>query len=82
MEGKDGHEEEQNMLDAQYWQSARLLARGYYEAGMDGLLEVLRVEKDYRKGEPRKVMLGMFALLGDDDTRTREYRGELASVLY
>ena len=82
VEGKDEHEEEQDMLDAQYWQSARLLARGHYEAGMDGLLEVLRVEKDYRKGEPRKVMLGMFALLGDDDTRTREYRGELASVLY
>ena len=49
---------------------------------MDGLLDVLRVEKGYRKGEPRKVMLGMFALLGDDDMRTTEYRAELAGVLY
>jgi thioredoxin-like negative regulator of GroEL len=27
-------------------------------------------------------MLGVFALLGDDDPLTREYRGELASVLF
>lgn len=83
-EVEDGakHLEEHNELDAQYWQSARLLARGHYEAGMDGLLDVLRVDKGYRKGEPRKVMLGMFALLGDDDTRTTEYRAELAGVLY
>ena len=82
VEIEDGHLEEQEDLATQYWQSARLLARGHYAAGMDGLLDVLRIDKAYRKGEPRAVMLGMFALLGDDDTRTREYRGELASVLY
>lgn len=69
-------------LDALYYQSARLLARGQFEAGMDGLLDVLRQDKRYRKGQPRLVMLGVFELLGDDDTATREYRSELASVLY
>ncbi len=69
-------------LDAQYYQSARLLARGQLEAGMDGLLDVLRQDKRYRKGQPRLVMLGLFELLGEDDATTRAYRGELASVLF
>jgi putative thioredoxin len=69
-------------LDAQYYQSARLLARGQMEAGMDGLLEVVRQDKRYRKGEPRLVMVALFGLLGEDDPTTRQYRGELASALY
>jgi len=69
-------------LDALYFQSARLLARGQLEAGMDGLLDVLRQDKRYRKGEPRQVMVAVFELLGDDDPVTRDYRRELASVLF
>jgi putative thioredoxin len=69
-------------LEALYYQSARLLARGQFEAGMDGLLDVLRQDKRFRKGEPRQVMVALFELLGDDDPITREYRNELASVLF
>jgi putative thioredoxin len=69
-------------LEALYYQSARLLARGQFEAGMDGLLDVLRQDKRFRKGEPRQVMVAIFELLGDDDPTTREYRNELASVLF
>jgi len=69
-------------VDAQYYQSARLLARGLMEAGMDGLLEVVRQDKRYRRGEPRLVMVALFELLGEDDPTTRQYRGELASALY
>jgi putative thioredoxin len=69
-------------LDAMFYQAGRLLARGQWEAGMDGLLELLRRAKKYRKGEPRLIVLGIFELLGEDDPRTREYRQELASVLF
>ncbi|MEK6575500.1 MAG: thioredoxin [Chloroflexota bacterium] len=69
-------------LDALFYQSGRLLARGQWEAGMDGLLETLRRDKKYRKGEPRLIMLGIFELFGEDDPHTREYRQELASVLF
>ena len=69
-------------LDALYYQSARLLARGQLEAGMDGLLDVLRQDKRYRKGAPRQVMLALFELLGEEDATTRDYRAELASVLF
>lgn len=72
----------ENDLDALYYQAARLLARGQLEAGLDGLLDLLRQNKRYRQGEPRQVMLGVFELLGDEDTVTREYRSELASVLF
>jgi putative thioredoxin len=72
----------ENDLEALYYQSARLLARGPLEAGLDGLLDVLRQDKRFRKGEARLVMLGIFELLGDDDPTTREYRSELASVLF
>jgi putative thioredoxin len=69
-------------LDALYYQAGRLLARGQLEAGMDGLLDLLRQDKRYRKGEPRHVLLAVFELLGDDEPTTRDYRRELASVLY
>ena len=69
-------------LEAQYCQSARLLARGQHAAGMDGLLEVLRCDKKFRKGEPKLVILAMFALLGEEDPLIREYRDELASILF
>jgi putative thioredoxin len=68
--------------DSLYYQSARLLARGQLEAGMDGLLDLLRQDKRYRKGEPRLVLLALFELLGDEDSTTRAYRSELASVLF
>jgi len=82
VEGNNGHLNEEDALAAQYWQAARLLARGQHASGMDGLLEVLREDKGYQKGEPRKVLLGVFALLGDDDPLTRDYREQLASVLF
>jgi len=49
---------------------------------MDGLLDILRQEKRYRNGEPRRVMLGIFEILGDDNPVTITYRNELASVLF
>jgi putative thioredoxin len=69
-------------LDALFYQAGRLLARGQWEAGIDGLLETIRRDKKYGKGEPRRIMLSLFELLGEDDPRTREYRNELASALY
>ncbi|MEX0787278.1 MAG: tetratricopeptide repeat protein [Anaerolineales bacterium] len=63
-------------------QVGRLIARGNLEAAMDGLLGILRQDRNYRKGLPRQILLGLFSLLGDEDPRTRTYREELASVLF
>ena len=74
--------EEVTVIEAQYRQSARLFSQGNYSAAIDGLLEVLRSNKDYRKGEAKGALLGIFELFGDNDPLTVVYRRELASVLF
>jgi putative thioredoxin len=73
---------DEDPLEAGLHQSARLIERGNLEAAMDGLLGILREDKNYRGGLVKRVMLALFELLGDQDPRTRKYREELASVLF
>lgn len=73
---------EEDPLAAGYHQAGRLIARQNLPAAMDGLLDILRQDKRYRGGAPKQVLLALFALLGDDDPLTRQYRDELASVLF
>ena len=69
-------------LEAGLYQAARLIQRGNLEAAMDGLLGVLKVDKKFRNGLPRKILLALFSLMGDEDPITRKYREELASSLF
>jgi putative thioredoxin len=69
-------------LEAAFLRSASLIARGNLPAAMDGLVDVLRQDKHFRRGQARQVLLGLFLLLGDDDPLTRQYRDELASILF
>ncbi|HSB90792.1 MAG TPA: tetratricopeptide repeat protein [Anaerolineales bacterium] len=78
----DEDEEPADPLDAQLRQAARLIGRGNLPAAMDGLLDILRQDKSYRKGLPKDLLLALFTLLGEGDPLTREYRDELASVLF
>jgi putative thioredoxin len=68
--------------EAEYLQSARLIARGNFAAALDGLLDVLRRDKNYAGGEARRVFLALLELMGEEDPLTRTYRDELASVLF
>lgn len=69
-------------LDAAFNRAVRLVERGNLPAALDGLLDVLRENKRYRDGEARKVILGILELLGEDNALARQYRQELASVLF
>jgi putative thioredoxin len=71
-----------NPLDAAFQNSVRLAARGNILAALDGLLDILRQNKRFRDGQVRQVVLGLLELLGDDDPQTRQYRNELASILF
>ncbi len=73
---------EDDPLTAELYQSGRLFAMGNIPAAMDGFLDILREDKNYRDGLPRKILLAIFTLLGDGDPLTREYRDELASILF
>lgn len=77
-----GPEANGDPLEATLHHSARLLTRGNLPAAMDGLLGLLRQDKGYRRGLPKQVLLALFALLGDEDPLTRQYRDELASILF
>ena len=52
------------------------------EAAMDGLLDILRQDKRYRNNMARQVMLSLLELYGPEDATGRQYRNELASVLF
>jgi putative thioredoxin len=69
-------------LSALYTNALRLVGRGLLDAGMDGLLELLRADKGYRGGEARKAAVGVLLLMGEDNEQTRPYRKELASLLF
>ena len=71
-----------DLTEAAYLSALRLADRGNFPAAMDGLLDVLRQNKRYRNGQARQVLLGIFELLGDANPLTRQYRQELASVLF
>lgn len=62
--------------------SLRLAARGNIYAALDGMLDILRQNKRYRGGQVRQIIVALLELLGDQDPQTRQYRQELASILF
>jgi putative thioredoxin len=69
-------------LEAAYANCFRLIRRGNLEASMDGLLEILRQNKNYNNGEAKKVFVSMLEFFYDDNPVARQYRNELASILF
>lgn len=69
-------------VDAVYSRAFKLIKIGNIPAALDGLLDVLRTNKRYRDGEAHLVVLGLFELLGHSHPVTREYRSELANILF
>ena len=53
---------------------------GDVQAGMDGLLELVQKDPGYNDGAPRKQLLALFNVLGDDPL-TGQYRRKLATLL-
>lgn len=73
---------DEDELSAIYANALRLAGRGQLPAALDGLLELLRENKTYRKGLARKAAIGMLVVMGDENALTRQYRNELASLLF
>jgi len=74
--------DELSALTAQYRHAAQLIQRENMPAALDGLLEILRQDKYYADGEAKAVVLGLFELLGPENPLTRQYRGQLAMILF
>jgi putative thioredoxin len=69
-------------LYAAFENALRLIKRGNVEAALDGLLDVIRQDKRYRNGLARQVFVAVLELMGEENPSTREYRNELAAVLF
>ncbi len=75
-------DESDDPLEAMYRRALDLLRRGNVEAAMDGLLEIIRRDKHYRDDMPRKILLGIFEILGQQHPLTKQYRRELSLALF
>jgi len=69
-------------IETTYQHALRLVKLGNFPAAMDGILAVLRHDKNFRDDEARQVILGLFEILGDENPLTRQYSKELASILF
>jgi putative thioredoxin len=76
------HLKDDDPLDPAFNQALRLVKRGNIEAAMDGLLDILRENKHYADGRARLTLVALLELLGENNPVTRQYRAELASVLF
>lgn len=79
---QQGKLEGDSPLDAAFRNSIRLAGKGNILAALDGLLDILRQKKHYRDDQARMVALSLLELLGEEDPQTREYRQELATILF
>jgi putative thioredoxin len=72
----------ENDLDVAYENCIRLASRGNIFAALDGLLEIIKQDKRYRDHTARQVFVSLLELLGEDSLEARQYRSELAMVLF
>jgi len=73
---------DENDLDAIFFNSIRLSSQAKYPIALDGLLDILRQDKQYRGKTAQQVVLSILEIMGEEDPDTRVYRAELASVLF
>ena len=72
----------QGNLETAFERSIDFARKGKFELAVEGLMDVLRVDKNYRKGLPKQIILSFLEILGSNETEARAYRSELASILH
>jgi putative thioredoxin len=69
-------------VGARYDLGCALAVGGDFEGALAEFLEVVRRDRGFENDAGRVGMLSLFALLGDDHELTREFRGQLSSLLF
>ena len=69
-------------LDAVFRNGIRLARRGNILAAMDGFLDILRKDRNYRGGEVKEIFVGLLALIGESHPEARQYRKDLSTALF
>lgn len=65
-----------------YARAMSLAKSGDVQMALDGLLFVLRKDRDYHQGQAKEFYLGLLEVLSDDHPETRDYRSDLNTVLF
>ena len=55
---------------------------GEYGASLDEFIEAVKTDKNYRDALPRKLMLRIFRILGENDPLVGEYRNRLSDLIF
>jgi len=69
-------------LDATFRNSIRLAKLSNYESALDGMLDIMRQNKRYRNDTLRLIIIGLLSIMVEEDPLTRQYRSELAAILF
>ncbi len=68
--------------EARYRRALRRVADGDYEAGLEGLLALMKSDRAYGDDAARRTLLRVFDALGADHPLTVAYRRKLFALLY
>jgi len=69
-------------LDLAFQNSMLLAVRGNMLATLDGMMDILRTDKHFRRERGKEVVLGILDLMDQESEMTRQYRKELTSILF
>ncbi|MGO4259920.1 tetratricopeptide repeat protein [Lysobacter sp. TAB13] len=68
-------------LQARYLLGARLIAAGRDEPGLEQFIEMLRRDRAFQDGLPRKALIDAFRVVADEDL-VGKYRRKMSSLLF
>ena len=66
-----------NPLESAFRNAIRLAKRGKILIALDGLLGILKKDKNFRNGQAKTVYLGLLEVLSDAHPNVRQYRSEI-----
>ena len=69
-------------LDMAFQTAMRLATRGNILASLDGMMDILREDKHYKRERGKEVTLGLLDLLDQESDLVRQHRKELTSILF
>lgn len=73
---------DESLHSAAFANTLKVASKGNFLAAIDGLLDIIREDKNHRAGETRRVIISLFEMLDPGDPELRKYRAELASLLF
>lgn len=79
---EEGADDATSPADASFKNALRLAQRGNLYATLDGLLDIIKFNRQYRNGWAREIYLAILLVLGEENPEVRQYRADLTNALF